>query len=75
MFFDRDRTVNKAIKDFFKRRTLSRFEEEKNQQHRKNLQPVRLSDPDCKEDLMKIMDRVGATNLLTFCGKIRRYAK
>lgn len=63
---DIDNSVNKSVCEFFRK---------KDTQKRPNLQPVCLSDPQSKAELMKIMDRVRATNLLTFCGKIRRYEK
>lgn len=63
---DIDDSVNKSVCEFFRK---------KDTQKRPNLQPVCLSDPQSKAELMKIMDRVGAKNLLTFCAKIARHAK
>lgn len=65
MIFDREQSVNNAIRDFFKRRT----------QRRKKLEPFQLSNPKGRKDLQMIMSKAGAKNLFEFCDKIRRYEK
>lgn len=62
---ERARNLIEAIKEFFK--------DQKKYEPRKKLQPVRLSDPGSKAELMEIMDRIRAKNLFNFCDKIRRY--
>lgn len=64
---DRDRRLVAAIQEFFKDQT--KYEP------RKKLQPVRLSDPGSRAELMKIMDRIRAKNLFNFCEIIRRHQK
>lgn len=51
---ERDRNLIEAIKKFFR----------ENKPQRVKLKPMRLSDPESKADLMKIMDKVKAKNLL-----------
>ena len=70
---NRDQNLVRAVREFFKDRTFSGLErEKKNKPHSQKLKAVRLSNPGSKADLMRIMDRVRANKLLTFCEKLSR---
>ena len=56
---ERDRNLIESIKKFFG---------ENNKPRRQKLKPLRLSNPECKEDMIKVMNKVGARSLLQLYG-------